>query len=128
MFLLGEKKFVCQLCDRRFMRSDHLSKHIKTHSKPRKTSFPFKSPLNSPTGTNNNNFSQGSSDINQDGSGELVSPNDNMHPVPSPSKGHHRSSNLNNNNSPPLCLTSANEMSQFNSLDGMQCNDIINDR
>ena len=46
---------MCQLCDRRFMRSDHLSKHTKTHSKPRKSSFPFKSPLSSPTTPPNNN-------------------------------------------------------------------------
>lgn len=28
----GEKKFVCPECSKRFMRSDHLAKHIKTHS------------------------------------------------------------------------------------------------
>lgn len=27
----GEKRFVCPECPKRFMRSDHLSKHIKTH-------------------------------------------------------------------------------------------------
>lgn len=27
----GEKKFACPECPKRFMRSDHLSKHIKTH-------------------------------------------------------------------------------------------------
>lgn len=27
----GEKKFVCPQCSKRFMRSDHLAKHIKTH-------------------------------------------------------------------------------------------------
>ena len=27
----GEKKFVCTECSKRFMRSDHLAKHIKTH-------------------------------------------------------------------------------------------------
>lgn len=27
----GEKKFVCPECSKRFMRSDHLAKHIKTH-------------------------------------------------------------------------------------------------
>lgn len=27
----GEKRFVCTECPKRFMRSDHLSKHIKTH-------------------------------------------------------------------------------------------------
>lgn len=27
----GEKKFSCPECPKRFMRSDHLSKHIKTH-------------------------------------------------------------------------------------------------
>lgn len=27
----GEKKFVCSECSKRFMRSDHLAKHIKTH-------------------------------------------------------------------------------------------------
>ncbi|KAG1967028.1 transcription factor Sp3, partial [Pimephales promelas] len=26
-----EKKFVCSECSKRFMRSDHLAKHIKTH-------------------------------------------------------------------------------------------------
>ncbi|XP_010223949.1 PREDICTED: transcription factor Sp1-like, partial [Tinamus guttatus] len=26
----GEKKFACPECPKRFMRSDHLSKHIKT--------------------------------------------------------------------------------------------------
>lgn len=29
----GEKKFVCPECSKRFMRSDHLAKHIKTHQK-----------------------------------------------------------------------------------------------
>nr|XP_015199572.1 PREDICTED: transcription factor Sp1-like [Lepisosteus oculatus] len=29
--LPGEKKFTCPECPKRFMRSDHLSKHIKTH-------------------------------------------------------------------------------------------------
>ncbi|KAG8000661.1 Transcription factor Sp3, partial [Nibea albiflora] len=29
--LAGEKKFVCPECSKRFMRSDHLAKHIKTH-------------------------------------------------------------------------------------------------
>lgn len=27
----GEKRFECPECSKRFMRSDHLSKHIKTH-------------------------------------------------------------------------------------------------
>ena len=27
----GEKKFVCAVCDRRFMRSDHLTKHARRH-------------------------------------------------------------------------------------------------
>ena len=31
----GEKRFQCTECGKRFMRSDHLSKHIKTHSKLR---------------------------------------------------------------------------------------------
>lgn len=30
-FRAGEKKFVCPECSKRFMRSDHLAKHIKTH-------------------------------------------------------------------------------------------------
>lgn len=29
--VLGEKRFACPECPKRFMRSDHLSKHIKTH-------------------------------------------------------------------------------------------------
>jgi len=29
--MTGEKKFVCPECSKRFMRSDHLAKHIKTH-------------------------------------------------------------------------------------------------
>ncbi|XP_016080507.1 PREDICTED: transcription factor Sp9 [Miniopterus natalensis] len=28
----GEKRFACPVCNKRFMRSDHLSKHIKTHN------------------------------------------------------------------------------------------------
>lgn len=28
----GEKRFICPVCDRKFMRSDHLAKHIKRHS------------------------------------------------------------------------------------------------
>jgi hypothetical protein len=28
---LGEKRFECKECHKRFMRSDHLSKHRKTH-------------------------------------------------------------------------------------------------
>lgn len=31
--MAGEKKFVCPECSKRFMRSDHLAKHIKTHQK-----------------------------------------------------------------------------------------------
>ena len=27
----GEKRFACVVCARRFMRSDHLKKHLKTH-------------------------------------------------------------------------------------------------
>jgi len=27
----GEKKFVCSVCERRFMRSDHLTKHARRH-------------------------------------------------------------------------------------------------
>jgi uncharacterized Zn-finger protein len=26
---LGEKRFVCQICGKRFMRSDHLNKHVR---------------------------------------------------------------------------------------------------
>ena len=29
----GEKRFMCPECNKKFMRSDHLSKHIKTHQK-----------------------------------------------------------------------------------------------
>lgn len=28
----GEKKFVCAVCNRKFMRSDHLAKHVKRHT------------------------------------------------------------------------------------------------
>lgn len=28
----GEKKFVCPVCNRKFMRSDHLAKHVKRHT------------------------------------------------------------------------------------------------
>jgi uncharacterized Zn-finger protein len=30
----GEKRFACSKCGKRFMRSDHLSKHLKTHDIP----------------------------------------------------------------------------------------------
>ncbi|CAF4515993.1 unnamed protein product [Rotaria magnacalcarata] len=30
--IIGEKRFACQVCGKRFMRSDHLNKHVKTHS------------------------------------------------------------------------------------------------
>ena len=33
----GEKRFQCPECSKKFMRSDHLSKHIKTHAKQRIT-------------------------------------------------------------------------------------------
>jgi len=33
----GEKRFQCPECSKKFMRSDHLSKHIKTHTKQRIT-------------------------------------------------------------------------------------------
>lgn len=29
----GEKKFSCAECDKKFMRSDHLTKHMRTHKK-----------------------------------------------------------------------------------------------
>lgn len=32
----GEKKFVCPVCDRRFMRSDHLTKHARRHMSTKK--------------------------------------------------------------------------------------------
>lgn len=32
----GEKKFVCPVCDRRFMRSDHLTKHTRRHMTTKK--------------------------------------------------------------------------------------------
>lgn len=28
---LGEKNFICPICEKRFMRSDHLSKHVRRH-------------------------------------------------------------------------------------------------
>lgn len=28
----GEKRFACPACDRKFMRSDHLAKHVKRHT------------------------------------------------------------------------------------------------
>lgn len=33
----GEKKFACPVCDRRFMRSDHLTKHARRHMTTKKT-------------------------------------------------------------------------------------------
>lgn len=30
-FILGEKRFACQICGKRFMRSDHLNKHVNIH-------------------------------------------------------------------------------------------------
>lgn len=32
----GEKKFACPACDRRFMRSDHLTKHARRHMTTKK--------------------------------------------------------------------------------------------
>lgn len=29
--ILGEKNFICPVCEKRFMRSDHLSKHVRRH-------------------------------------------------------------------------------------------------
>lgn len=34
----GEKKFVCTVCDRRFMRSDHLTKHARRHMTTKRAS------------------------------------------------------------------------------------------
>ena len=34
----GEKKFVCNVCDRRFMRSDHLTKHARRHMTAKRAS------------------------------------------------------------------------------------------
>jgi len=31
--ITGEKRFACEECGKKFMRSDHLSKHKRTHSK-----------------------------------------------------------------------------------------------
>ena len=31
LLIAGEKRFQCSECLKRFMRSDHLSKHLKTH-------------------------------------------------------------------------------------------------
>lgn len=130
----GEKKFVCQLCDRRFMRSDHLSKHIKTHSKPRKTSFPFKSPLNSPS-TNGSSAAQANgvptsgSDQHPSSSSSQTSPTDSNLSM-SPIKGH-QSANVNNNNSPPLCLSSVSvELpgSNFGLMDSLPCSEQTHSR
>ena len=133
---------MCQLCDRRFMRSDHLSKHIKTHSKPRKASFPFKSPLNSPsnnasansTGTNNTLTTSGVVSAPSEmvpknaGTGGASSPLESTHHPLSPVKGQQRS-NVNNNNSPPLCLSSVGDIGgagtggNFSLMDTLQCNE-----
>jgi len=32
-WLAGEKRFGCSECDKKFMRSDHLTKHLRTHRK-----------------------------------------------------------------------------------------------
>lgn len=32
----GEKKFACPMCERRFMRSDHLTKHARRHLSAKK--------------------------------------------------------------------------------------------
>lgn len=40
----GEKKFVCNVCERRFMRSDHLTKHTRRHmNTKRAASWPSES-------------------------------------------------------------------------------------
>ncbi|KAJ8264826.1 hypothetical protein COCON_G00139250 [Conger conger] len=44
-----EKKFSCTICPRRFMRSDHLSKHIKTHSNKKDTMATTAGPAPSPS-------------------------------------------------------------------------------
>jgi len=31
LFYLGEKRFSCQICGKRFMRSDHLNKHVRIY-------------------------------------------------------------------------------------------------
>ncbi len=93
------------------MRSDHLSKHIKTHSKPRKSGFPFKSPMSSPNGS----------------SAAPITPTD-MGTSPGGadlSRGHNRTSGLNNNNSPPLCLSGVNDLDHFTS--GLSVCDVSGD-
>lgn len=47
----GEKKFVCPECPKRFMRSDHLSKHIKTHTNKKAAAAAATSGTTGSTGT-----------------------------------------------------------------------------
>ena len=32
LLFTGEKRFICKWCSKKFMRSDHLTKHMKTHA------------------------------------------------------------------------------------------------
>ena len=135
---------MCQLCDRRFMRSDHLSKHTKTHSKPRKSSFPFKSPLSSPTtppSTNNmpsnlggataasvgvaNQTGSGAASVARNSSSDQHKQQSSMQVSPSDQRLRGGSSPLgvsalgpsvNNNNSPPPICGALTDLpiSQFN--------------
>jgi len=36
--IAGEKRFACPVCNKRFQRSDHLSKHVKAHTANGETS------------------------------------------------------------------------------------------
>lgn len=38
IFIVGEKRFACPICNKRFQRSDHLSKHVKAHATTGNTS------------------------------------------------------------------------------------------
>eukprot|EP00058_Branchiostoma_floridae_P019800 XP_002605290.1 hypothetical protein BRAFLDRAFT_127763 [Branchiostoma floridae] len=66
----GEKRFTCPDCSKKFMRSDHLSKHIKTHQN--KKTQPQNGTATPTINTNNNNNGQGGPGDNSPSTDALV--------------------------------------------------------
>lgn len=59
-FFPGEKKFLCPLCDKRFMRSDHLQKHARRHPEFEPGMLLKKRPQVQPTSTSDGTSDQSS--------------------------------------------------------------------
>jgi uncharacterized Zn-finger protein len=78
----GEKRFQCGECSKRFMRSDHLSKHLKTHQakKPNSDTLSKDTAESESDGNTSLSLTQGAISIDL-GSGNLAVADGDLKPI-----------------------------------------------